>query len=201
MFLEFARFLESPSRATYLAARSAWLRLSMQPLHPAELTELAARLAQGDTAGVIATAHDWKSRGALSPRVHYLTAEAHTVRGETEQAELERWVFSTCLQGILATGDGTRKKPFVIAQLTDEYDVLKLHGLECEQQRLVQRGRRTCDVLACSDGSEVWFEINALMRVPAEALPSKIQVELPAKAAGITRTTRRTSGRLRTSRR
>lgn len=207
MFQEFARFLESPSRATYLAARGAWLRLEVQPLHPAELTELAARLEAGDAAGVIEQAHGWRSRAALSPRVHYLTAEAHAVLGQSEHAELERWVFQACLQGMLATGDGTRRKPYVIAQLSDEYDVLKLRALNCEQQRFVQRGRKACDVLTCADGNEVWFDVTDLAQVPAEAIPAQSKSKSPRKpvvarlqAAGITRTKHQTSpGRLKTS--
>lgn len=207
MFQEFARFLELPSRATYLAARGAWLRLGVQPLHPAELTELAEWLSQGDATRVIAQAHGWHSRAALSPRVHFLTAAAHTLLGEQEQAELERWVFSTCLSGILATGDGSPKKPYSIAQISDEYDVLKLLGLTRQSQRLVQRGRRTCDVLACTDGSEIWFEVSELVQVPAEAVPlksrpsksrqAKNKVELNQAPAAVTRTRRQTSGRLR----
>lgn len=198
MFLEFARFLESPSRATYLAARSAWLQSGGQSLHPAELTELAALLEQGDATGVIEMAHGWQSRGALSPRVHYLTAQAHELRGEIEQAELERWVFQACLQGILATGSGTKQKPYVITQISDEYDVLQLRGVQSIGQRAVQRGRKTCDVLSCSDGNEIWFEIGDLMRVPAEAVPSRAKVAA-RKPAKVTRTTRRTSGRLKTA--
>ena len=206
MFLEFARFLESPSRATYLAARSAWLRLVAQPskpvrpLHPAEFTELAARLETGDATGVIEQVHAWRSRAALSPRAHYLTAEAHAALGQGEPAELERWVFQACLQGILATGDGTRRKPYVIAQLSDEYDVLKQLGLHCEQQRFVQHGRKACDVLACEGGREVWFDVTDLTQVPAEAVPARAKSKVQREKVGVTRTKRRTSpGRLKTA--
>jgi hypothetical protein len=199
MFQEFARFLELPSRATYLAARRAWLRLNLQPLHAAELQELAARLDAGDAAGVIEQAHGWHSRAALSPRAHFFAAEAHAALGQEEQAELERWVFSTCLKGILATGDGTRRKPYLITQIPDEYDLLKLLGLENEQQQIVLRGRRTCDVLTCTNGGEVWFDVSDLVPIPAELLPAKPVVELKKSPAGVTRTKRRSSGRLRTS--
>jgi hypothetical protein len=197
MFLEFARFLESPSRATYRAARSAWLRLDLQPLHPAELSDLAARLAAGDAAGVIAEVHGWQSRAALSPRAHFLAAAAHDLLGQIEQAELERWVFSACLQGILATGDGSRRKPYSIAQMTDEQDVLKLLGLESMQQELTPRGGRTCDVLTCADGREVWFDVSDLVQVPVQL--AAVRSKQTAKKAAVTRTTRRTSGRLRTA--
>jgi hypothetical protein len=197
MFQEFARFLESPSRATYLAARSAWLRLGVQPLHPAELQDLAERLANDDAAGVIKEVHGWQSRAALSPRAHFLAAAAHDRLSQTEQGDLERWVFSTCLQGILATGDGSRRKPYVIAQLTDEQDVLKLQGFESIQQELTPRGRRTCDVLTGADGRELWFDVSELVQVPIELAARRSKQTL--RKAAVSRTTRRTSDRLRTA--
>lgn len=169
MYQEFARFLELPGRATFLAARRAWLRLNVSPLTPAELQTVAELLAAGEFATVLDRVHGWSARAAFSPRAHYFAAEAHTLLGELDDAEVERWAFSACLQGILATGDGTRRKPYLIAQLPDEYDVLKLLGLTCLKQHLVQRGRRSCDVISCHDGSQLWFNVSDLVASPAAA--------------------------------
>lgn len=200
MFQEFARFVEQPSRATFLAARSAWLTLNVAPLTPADLQSVAELLAAGEAAAVIKRVHGWKARAAFSPRAHYFAGEAHALLGELDQAECERMVFTACLQGILATGDGSRRKPYLISQIPDEYDVLKLLGLNCEKQRLVQNKSRSCDVLSCEDGSQVWFNISDLVAVPAR---TKVQnqplVQLERSTTGIIRTKRRTSGRLRVS--
>lgn len=207
MFQEFARFVEQPSRATFLAARSAWLTLRVAPLTPADLQHVAQLLAAGAAAEVIECVHGWKARAAFSPRAHYFAGEAHALLGELDQAECERLVFTACLQGILATGDGSRRKPYLISQIPDEYDVLKLLGLTCEKQRLVQsksrsvRGTsRSCDVLSCHDGSQIWFNISDLVTVPARTeIQSRPLVHLQRSTTGIIRTKRRTSGRLRVS--
>ncbi len=202
MHQEFTRFLELPGRATYLAARRAWLRLNVSPLSPADLQTVAELLAAGEFAAVIECVHGWQARAAFSPRAHYFAAEAHTALGEAEDAEVERWAFSACLQGILATGDGTRHKPYVISQLPDEYDVLKLLGLTCVKQHLVQRGRRSCDVISCHDSSQLWFNISDLVAVPAATVAEQpVLVErVKSRAVASTqanRTKRRTSGPLR----
>jgi hypothetical protein len=198
MFPEYARFLTSPSRASYLAARRAWLQKQVEPLTPVDLANVAELLAAGKPAAVIERVHGWQARAALSPRAHYLTAEAHTLLGETESAELEAWVFSTCLQGILATGDGTRRRPYVIAQVSDEYDVLKLLGLQGKKQHLVQRGRRSCDVLTCHNGTELWFNVSDLVALPAETVTPLPALELSRTEQAVIRTRRQTSGPLRT---
>jgi hypothetical protein len=212
MFQEFARFVELPSRATFLAARSAWLQLDVAPLTSAELQGVAQLLTAGEAAAVIEQVHAWKARAAFSPRAHYFAGEAHAQLGELDAAECERMVFTACLQGILATGDGSRRKPYLISQLPDEYDVLKLLGLTCEKQRLVQSGKRSCDVLSCHDGSQIWFNISDLLTLPTrETAPAQLPEKAPEKTleqplvqlqrstSGLIRTKRRTSGRLRAS--
>lgn len=205
MHQEFTRFLELPGRATFLAARRAWLRLNVSPLSPADLQAVAQLLAAGEFPAVIEQVHAWHARAAFSPRAHYFAAEAHTALGEADDAEVERWAFSACLQGILATGDGTRRKPYVISQLPDEYDVLKLLGLTCVKQHLVQRGRRSCDVISCHDGSQLWFNVSDLVAVPTAmatrpaALVERAKAKVIAASTQAIRTKRRTSGRLRTS--
>jgi hypothetical protein len=204
MYQEFTRFLELPGRTTFLAARRAWLRLKLTRLSPAELQSVAELLAAGEFAAVIERVHGWQARAAFSPRAHYLAAEAHTALGDVDAAEVERWAFSACLQGILSSGDGTRHKPYVITQLPDEYDVLKLLGLKCVTQQLVQRGRRACDVLSCQDGSQVWFNVSDLVMVPAALQTGPAVLVEQAKprngsaSTQVTRKKRRASDPLRT---
>ncbi len=200
MYQEFARFLELPGRATFLAARAVWLQQKVTLLTPADLQAAAELLSAGDAQAVINLVHSWKSRAAFSPRAHYLAGEAHAQLAQWEEAESERLAFSACLQGILATGDGSSRKPYVISQIPDEYDVLKLLGLVCVKQRLVQRGRRACDVLTCADGSSVWFNISDLLAVPqTEVAAPQDFVYIERTKNGLIRTERRTSGRLRAS--
>lgn len=200
MYQEFAHFLELPSRATFLAARAVWLQQNVTPLTPAEMQTVADLLAAGEAEAVIKHVHSWKSRAAFSPRAHYFAGEAHAQLAQWEQAECERLAFSACLQGILATGDGSRRKPYIVSQIPDEYDVLKLLGLTCVKQHLVQRGRRACDVLTCHDGSSIWFNISDLLAVPKlEVTPPQDFVHIERTSSGLIRTKRRASGRLRAS--
>ena len=67
------------------------------------------------------------------------------------------------LQGLLTTGDGTRGNPYVVCHAADEHDVVAALGHEAAGQSLVEHEGRLCDVLVCSDGREVWFDVTDLL--------------------------------------
>jgi hypothetical protein len=79
--------------------------------------------------------------------------------GDAAEAELCRFQFQTCLDGLLGTGEGTVTSPYQVLHISDQYDVMHALGLRGQNQHAVQRKRRCLDVISCEDGTEVWFDV------------------------------------------
>jgi hypothetical protein len=89
--------------------------------------------------------------------------------GDDLEARQRRAAVQACLRGLLATGDGTRKSPFLVTYLTDEADVMRaLDQTDIRCQQLVETGSKRCDVITCHDGSDIWFDVTRLLaRMPS----------------------------------
>ena len=160
---QLAAFVERPCKSTFLAARDAVLRESPLPLAASDFIELDRLLERDEHQALRDRLDLLPPSKVLSPRVHFLAAEAADALGDAEDAELERSLFVLSLQGLLATGDGTPANPYSVCQATDEQDVLAALGLEPAAQSLVKHEGRMCDVWTCSDGREVWFDASELL--------------------------------------
>lgn len=159
---QLAAFVEQPSRSTYLAARDAVLAKSPLPLAATDFAELERLLENEQYEELLARLDLLPPARVLSPRVHFLAAEAAAALGQEADVEMERSLFVLVLRGLFATGDGSPANPYVICQATDEHDVVAALGLEPAGQSLVHHERRLCDVIVCSDGREIWFDITDL---------------------------------------
>src|SRR4051812_10754890 len=117
-------FVERPCQRTYLAVRDAVLSQTSLPLVACELAELDQLLAEAEFQTVLDRIDVMPPSKILSPRVHFLAAEAAEALGDSAAVELERSLFVLTLQGLLTTGDGSRGNPFMVCHPTDEYDIL-----------------------------------------------------------------------------
>src|SRR5262245_31509207 len=160
---QLAAFVEQPCKSTYLAARDAVLCESPLPLMAVEIAELDQLLEREEHQALLDRLDVLPASKVLSPRVHFLAAEVAGALGRTADEELERSLFVLTLQGLLSTGDGTRSNPYVVCHASDEHDVLAALGLEAAGQSLLENDGRLCDVLVCSDGREVWFNVTDLL--------------------------------------
>ena len=161
---QLSAFVDEPSRRTYLAVRSAVLAASPLPLATTDLAEFERMLGAGEARQVLDRLEALPPSKVLSPRVHLLAAEAAEAVGDVAGGEVERFLFVLCLQGLLATGDGSAAEPYLVCHATDEYDLLEALELEPAGQLLVEDDGRLCDVLTCSNGREVWFDVTAVMQ-------------------------------------
>jgi hypothetical protein len=162
----FTQFVESPTRENYLAVRDAVLRRTPLPIQAADLAELMRLLDAQAHEEVLARVELLPASKVLSPRVHFVTAEAAEALGDAETGELARMLFVLSLQGLLATGDGTETTPYAICHASDEHDLLEILGREFASQALVERDGRLLDVVTCADGRQVWFDATALFQRP-----------------------------------
>jgi hypothetical protein len=183
---QIAAFVEQPGKMTFLAARDAVLAHSPLPLVAAELAELDRLLDLGEHQALLDWLDALPPSKILSPRIHFLAAEAADALGHADDVELERSLFVLTLQGLLATGDGTPVNPYIVCHPTDEYDILAALGVEPAGQSLVKKDGRFCDVLLCTNGREVWFDATRSLSI---ARPKK----------GVKRPSRRTRRHLRPS--
>jgi hypothetical protein len=168
----FTQFVESPTRENYLAVRDAVLRRTPLPIQAADLAELVRLLDAEAHQEVLERMELLPASKVLSPRVHFLTAEAAEALGDAKTGEVERFLFVLCLRGLLATGDGTQSAPYAVCHASDEHDLLDVLGCEIAAQALVERAGRLLDVVTCSDGRQVWFDATILFQRP-KAAPAK----------------------------
>jgi hypothetical protein len=163
---EFIHFVEQPTADSYLAARDAMLQAEPMTLTAADLLELGRLLEASCFDQLLSRTESLPASAALSPRVHFFAAEAATGRCDHERAELERFLFVVCLQGILATGDGTEEQPYSVCHSCDVNDVLEALEKQPYEKALVQTGSVVCDVVDCSDESQLWFDVTAATGQP-----------------------------------
>lgn len=97
--------------------------------------------------------------GFLSPGLHNMLSFIHVKLGDEEEARNESYLALAVLNGILASGDGSETRPYLVLQISDEYDVLKALGKDSAAQNLRQRQGRVLDQLRCQDGSVLWFDL------------------------------------------
>jgi hypothetical protein len=161
---QLAAFVERPSKATFLAARDAVLRRSPLPVTATDLADLERLLDEELYPELLQRLDLLPPSKVLSPRIHFLAAEAAQALGHDADVELERSLFVLSLQGLLATGDGTPASPYIVCHPSDEHDLAEALGTEVARQSLVQRGDRLCDVIICANGRELWFDITDLLR-------------------------------------
>lgn len=121
---------------------------------------------------------DWR----LSPRFHRIQGIAAAELGLQEEAELAKFQFQSCLQGILDTGKGTGPSPFQVMFACDEPEVLTALGSERRGQRIVSRGTRLLDVITCRDQQEIWFEV-AEISMTQGAVEALARNEFPRELA------------------
>ena len=161
-------FVAEPSRENYLAAREELLTPSSRSLCAAELDSLSLLADAGDVKGLTEALAHLPPIAALVPRVHYYGALAAEARGDEHDLELERMLLVICLRAILMTGDGSEEAPYVVCAASDELDLLDELDLAAESKSLIHRGDGAFDVVRCEDGSEIWFDVSALVQIPAE---------------------------------
>lgn len=98
----------------------------------------------------------------FSPSAHAALAEALARTGRQEAADREASLARAALRSIVSTGDGTVARPWSVLRISDEYDVLRSLGKRPREQTVVRDGDRHLDRHACTDGSDVYFDVSEL---------------------------------------
>ncbi len=111
----------------------------------------------------------------LSPRAHGMAAMAAEGLDDAAKAKAERDAAAKCVEGMLATGDGSADKPYLVTRVTDEYDLLRHLKKVRDAQGLRHKDGKAFDVMSCTDGTEVWFDITVVFGSMAKRLKARIE--------------------------
>lgn len=125
------------------------------------LEVLEAALSAGDFDLVAKQLPEAMPNLLLSPRVHKIAWALHRHTQDEQAAGMEMALYTACVEGMLATGDGSQARPYLVCHISDEYDLLRHLKREVRQQRKMVDGSRHFDVVACADGGDVWFDVTA----------------------------------------
>jgi len=155
----FLAFLQSPSRDTYLAVRSALISGPAYDPYARDILDVVELIEQERFIDADELLRAAMPNLLLSPRAHLCAAMIAEEAGDEERRRMEGAVAYACVQGILSTGDGTKQHPYVVTRTSDEYDVLQFLDKELGGQSLCEEGDRHYDLLRCKDGSEMWFDV------------------------------------------
>jgi hypothetical protein len=164
---ELTDFLAQPTPENFLVLRaqigasSAYDPLSEDDERLADLVEA------GEFQEAAELAEQLMPNWLLSARVNLLAAQAADQLGETDAAEQSRYLARACIHATLRAGDGTAEHPYPILHAADEYDLLAVLDKDPASQRLAQTADGPRDVFTCADGSEIWFDVGAVMQAAA----------------------------------
>ncbi len=106
----------------------------------------------------------------LSPRFHLIMARAAEKEGLEDAMALEQQAFVACVDGILASGDGTIDNPYLVTAVADEYDIVYHLGTKTKGQDLLDYKGRSIDKLTLDDGTYLYFDVTAGMEALARLL-------------------------------
>jgi hypothetical protein len=200
------QFAEQPTRENYLAVLKRLREAGEPSVTPAEVAALSDKLHASNEAAALSAIQRLPKSAAFSPRVHFLAAEFCDRICDEQRAELERFLFAACLRGLLATGDGTLARPYVVCQVSDERDILLALGEVSAELKVLAKGKRTIDKHVCLSGREICFDCSQALSAPVLVAASDsvekpfALVQLASAAAAVSRKRRPGGGRLKAAR-
>jgi hypothetical protein len=158
----FLEYLKKPSTEGFQSLRHQVAASDRYAPYSNELDMLMAALCAGEPQAAID--QFWRSfpNLLLSPLAHMMLSQAYLDLRREDEAEGEKAIGRLILKSILATGKGTKKKPYAVMRIEDEKDVLSVLKKQAGAQFLIRGDFRVMDLQRCSDGSEVYFDITLM---------------------------------------
>jgi hypothetical protein len=158
----FLEFLKKPTTEGFQRLRQQVAASDRYAPYSNELEMLMAALSTGEPQAAIDLF--WRSfpNLLLSPLAHMILSQAYLDLRREDEAEGEKAMGRLILKSILATGKGTKKRPYAVMRIEDESDVLSVLKKEAGLQLLIRGDSRIMDLQRCSDGSEVYFDITLM---------------------------------------
>jgi hypothetical protein len=155
----FLKFIQSPSRDTYLAIHEAVSSSDQYSPYSDEMDSIHELLDQGRYEDARSRISESMPNLLLSPRAHLFLALIAEKTGDEKGSQMEKFIAASCAEGIMATGDGSLDRPYIVLRTSDEHDIVDYCGKQFAGQALIDKDTRHFDRISCADGSELWFDI------------------------------------------
>ncbi len=156
---EFEAFLKSPNRQRYLQLFALVTTADDYDPYSDELTSAVELLEANKNEAARTVLGKAMPNLLLCPRAHLYLSHIARASGDEEQANFETYVAAACVEGILATGNGSQQQPYRVVRTSDEYDVVQYLDKTFEEQALIEEADQQFDRIRCTDGTEFWFDI------------------------------------------
>jgi hypothetical protein len=158
----YLEFLKKPTTEGFQSLRQQVAASNRYAPYSNELDILAAALGAGHPQAAIDLFWRLFPNLLLSPLAHLMLSQAYLDLKKENEAEGEKAMGRLILKSILATGKGTKKRPYAVMRVEDERDVLSVLKKQAGAQFLMTDKSRVFDLLQCLDGSEVYFDITLM---------------------------------------
>jgi hypothetical protein len=168
-------FLEEPTCDGFLRVREHLLADEHFAPHARVIDKLEQLVAQGRAKAALKTVDELMPAWGLCSRVHFLAGQAAEMLGDAEEVELCRFLVSTCVEGMLSTGRGTRRSPYLATYPSDVQDVLTAKGLTASTQRLIDTATTRLAGVVTHEGSTVWFDVGEMLVAAAKSPPIAVK--------------------------
>ena len=157
---EFGAMLKSPTRENFLAVQESLATDKAYSPYSVDLRTMGDLLKEKKYGEVEATYKKTWPNLILSPQAHLMMGIAAKGSGDQAKADKENAAAQACLDGLLATGDGTEAKPVRVTRISDEYDMVAYKKNGVTKQAVKFKDGKAYDVLFCRDGTDMWFDIS-----------------------------------------
>jgi tetratricopeptide (TPR) repeat protein len=166
----FSTLMEKPTAANLQAARGLLGGDRAYAPYSDDLAQLNTLLKAGEYQEVITRFAKSQPNLLLCPAAHRLAADAAIRLGDKKSAVAETAFAAHCVEGIRATGDGSESRPFAVARMSDEADLLEAaFKTRIHSQGLVFHGDQKYDRVLADDGNIYWFDVSLPVEHAAEA--------------------------------
>jgi len=155
----FESLLEEPSIDKFLHIRKSLVSSENYSPYSMEINDMDACVSKGDAQGAIDLFRSTLPNLLISPSAHLVLGAAYECLGDKEQTNFEKHMWAFLIGAIIETGEGTRQHPYLVARISDEYDVLCALEKERGRQELCSEEGRFIDVQTCLDGTQVYFDV------------------------------------------
>jgi len=156
----FLAFVENPSSESYLTVHEGLVRSSQYNPYSDEVEKAGELLGDGQLDAALEMLSDSMSNLCISPQAHLTMAAIHEEMGSESDAKFYAAVAGLICSCIIETGDGTQEDPYIVARISDEYDVMRFLGKHPVRQSAIQLEGRMCDRIICDDDSVLWFDVS-----------------------------------------
>lgn len=174
---QFDAMLKSPTRENFLAVQESLVADKAYSPYSQDLNTMGDLVKKEKYSEVEATYKKTWPNLVLSPQAHFMLATAAKGLGDQAKADKETAAEQKCLDALLATGDGTEAKPIRVTRISDEYDIAHFKKKGVTKQGLKFKNGKAHDIISCSDGSKMWFNVS----LPFDALGKSLKKDLEKK--------------------